>query len=145
MRLLDGLPNMTNINLGPPEMAAHLSRPLVAPPHQCGVKRSSVGTLVERISRYVILVKLDDNTAQEVLEGFKRRYKRIPESLRKAMKPISRTPSAPRFRCAPKTSCAQRPMNICNSSPPVAIGSGAVSKARSSRTRREDFIVQGQQ
>ena len=50
-----------------------------------GINRSSVGTLVERISRYVMLVKLDSNTAQDVLEGFKRRLKSIPESRRKTM------------------------------------------------------------
>lgn len=32
-----------------------------------------------------MLVKLDGNTAQDVLEGFKRRLKNIPESLRKTM------------------------------------------------------------
>ncbi|KQP12324.1 IS30 family transposase [Pseudorhodoferax sp. Leaf267] len=49
------------------------------------MNRSSVGTLVERLSRYTMLVKLDGNTAQDVLEGFKRRLKSIPESLRKTM------------------------------------------------------------
>jgi len=80
------LPNMTNISLRPPEVAAR-----IVPGHWEGdlikgaFNRSSVGTLVERISRYVMLVKLDGNTAQDVLEGFKRRLKSIPESLRKTM------------------------------------------------------------
>ena len=81
-----GLPNMTNISLRPPEVAAR-----IVPGHWEGdlikgaMNRSSVGTLVERISRYTMLVKLDGNTAQDVLEGFKRRLKSIPESLRKTM------------------------------------------------------------
>ena len=81
-----GLPNMTNISLRPPEVAAR-----IVPGHWEGdlikgaMNRSSVGTLVERLSRYTMLVKLDGNTAQDVLEGFKRRLKDIPESLRKTM------------------------------------------------------------
>lgn len=81
-----GLPNMTNISLRPPEVAAR-----IVPGHWEGdlikgaMNRSSVGTLVERISRYVMLVKLDGNTAEHVLEGFKRRLKSVPESLRKTM------------------------------------------------------------
>ena len=81
-----GLPNMTNISLRPPEVAAR-----IVPGHWEGdlikgaMNRSSVGTLVERLSRYTMLVKLDGNTAQDVLEGFKRRLKNIPESLRKTM------------------------------------------------------------
>jgi IS30 family transposase len=81
-----GLPNMTNISLRPPEVAAR-----IVPGHWEGdlikgaMNRSSVGTLVERISRYVMLVKLDGNTAEDVLDGFKRRLKSVPESLRKTM------------------------------------------------------------
>ena len=81
-----GLPNMTNISLRPPEVAAR-----IVPGHWEGdlikgaMNRSSVGTLVERISRYTMLVKLDGNTAQDVLDGFKRRLKSVPASLRKTM------------------------------------------------------------
>jgi IS30 family transposase len=81
-----GLPNMTHISLRPPEVAAR-----IVPGHWEGdlikgaMNRSSVGTLVERISRYTMLVKLDGNTAQDVLKGFTRRLKSIPESLRQTM------------------------------------------------------------
>jgi len=81
-----GLPNMTNISLRPPEVAAR-----IVPGHWEGdlikgaMNRSSVGTLVERLSRYTMLVKLDGNTAQDVFEGFRRRLRSIPESLRKTM------------------------------------------------------------
>ena len=81
-----GLPNMTSIHLRPPEVAAR-----IVPGHWEGdlikgaMNRSSVGTLVERTSRYVILVKLDGGCATDILEGFKRRLKSVPESLRKTM------------------------------------------------------------
>ena len=81
-----GLPNMTSIHLRPLEVAAR-----IVPGHWEGdlikgaMNRSSVGTLVERSSRYVMLVKLDGGTAPDVLEGFTRRLKSVPESLRKTM------------------------------------------------------------
>ena len=80
------LPNMKSIDLRPPEVAAR-----IVPGHWEGdlikgaMNRSSVGTLVERLSRYVMLVKLDGNTAEDILKGFTRRLKRVPESLRKTM------------------------------------------------------------
>jgi IS30 family transposase len=81
-----GLPNMKNIVLRPPEVAAR-----IVPGHWEGdlikgaMNRSSVGTLVERTSRFVMLVKLDGGCAPDILEGFERRLKSIPESLRKTM------------------------------------------------------------
>ena len=81
-----GIPNMINIALRPPEVAAR-----IVPGHWEGdlIKgannRSCVGTIVERISRFVMLVKLDGATGQDILKGFKRRLKRVPESLRKTM------------------------------------------------------------
>jgi transposase, IS30 family len=81
-----GIPNMTNIALRPPEVAAR-----IVPGHWEGdlIKgannQSSVGTIVERISRYVMLVKLDGATAEDILDGFRRRLKSIPESLRKTL------------------------------------------------------------
>ena len=49
------------------------------------MNRSSVVTLVKRISLYVVLVKLDGNTAQDMLEPFTRRLRSVPENLRKTM------------------------------------------------------------
>lgn len=80
------IPNMTSIDMRPPEVAAR-----IVPGHWEGdlIKgannQSSVGTLVERLSRYVMLVKLDGATADDILHGFKRRLQTIPESLRKTM------------------------------------------------------------
>jgi transposase, IS30 family len=85
-RKAGGLPNMTSIHLRPPEVDAR-----IVPGHWEGdlikgaMNRSSVGTLVERTSRYVMLVKLDGGTAPDILAGFKKRLKSVPESLRKTM------------------------------------------------------------
>ena len=59
----------------------HLEGDLIKGKHN----RSAVGTLVERTSRRVMLVKLNNGTAPEVLEGFTRRLKAIPKNLRKTM------------------------------------------------------------
>ena len=47
--------------------------------------RSSVGTLVERKTRFVLLCKMEGNGAEAALEGFSRQLKRLPLSLRKSM------------------------------------------------------------
>ena len=47
--------------------------------------RSSVGTLVERTSRYVILVQLDDAKAPTVHQGFVRQMKDVPDVLRRSL------------------------------------------------------------
>jgi IS30 family transposase len=47
--------------------------------------RSAVGTLVERTSRYVILVKMDGTDAQAALDGFTRAFKAVPFELRKTL------------------------------------------------------------
>ena len=47
--------------------------------------RTSVGTLVERKTRFVILCKMNGNGAEAALEGFSRQMKRLPASLRKSM------------------------------------------------------------
>jgi IS30 family transposase len=47
--------------------------------------RSAVGSLVERMSRYLILVRLDDAKAPTVHRGFVRKMKPVPKSLRKSL------------------------------------------------------------
>ena len=46
---------------------------------------SAIGTLVERNSRYLLLVKLDNAEAKTCLQGFTKAFKRIPEHLRKTL------------------------------------------------------------
>ncbi len=47
--------------------------------------RSSVGTLVERKTRFVVLCKMEGNTAQAALDGFTRQMKRLPSIMRRSM------------------------------------------------------------
>jgi IS30 family transposase len=47
--------------------------------------RSAVGTLVERTSRVVMLVRLDNATAQAALEGFTRVLNGVPEPMRQTL------------------------------------------------------------
>ena len=47
--------------------------------------RSSVGTLVERKTRFVVLCKMNGNGADAVLSSFTRQMKRLPAALRKSM------------------------------------------------------------
>ena len=81
-----GLQDMTSIDLRPPEVAAR-----IVPGHWEGdlIKgarnRSAVGTIVERTSRFVMLVKLDSAHSGNVLEGFTRRLRSVPQSLRKTL------------------------------------------------------------
>ena len=49
--------------------------------------RFSVGTLVERKIRFVVLCKMDGNTAAAALEAFSRQMKRLPREVRKSMTP----------------------------------------------------------
>ena len=80
------LQEMTPIALRPPEVAAR-----IVPGHWEGdlIKgaggRSAIGTLVERTSRYVMLVRLDGLSAGPVLEGFTRRLRSVPACLRKTL------------------------------------------------------------
>jgi len=46
---------------------------------------SAIGTLVDRSTRFVILAKVDDSSAEAVLEGFSRRLRTLPEALRKTL------------------------------------------------------------
>ena len=80
------LPDMVSIHDRPEEVTDRL-----VPGHWEGdlIKgagnRSAVGTLVERTSRYVILVKMDGTDAQAALDGFTRAFKAVPFELRKTL------------------------------------------------------------
>jgi transposase, IS30 family len=80
------IPEMTPISLRPPEVAAR-----IAPGHweadliKGAGGRSAIGTIVERTSRYVMLVRLDGLSAKNVLDGFSRRLRSLPPSLRKTL------------------------------------------------------------
>lgn len=80
------LQEMTPLALRPPEVAAR-----IVPGHWEGdlIKgarnASAVGTLVERTSRFVMLVRLDGLSASHILDGFKRRLRDVPASLRKTL------------------------------------------------------------
>lgn len=77
---------MTPISMRPPDVAARL-----VPGHWEGdlIKgaggRSAIGTLVERTSRYVMLVRLDGLSADHILAGFSRRLRSIPPEMRKSL------------------------------------------------------------
>jgi IS30 family transposase len=77
------IPNMISIHLRAPEIEDR-----VMPGHWEGdfIKgegnRSSVGVLVERSSRLVLLAKMDDATAESALAGFSAKLNSIPEQLR---------------------------------------------------------------
>jgi IS30 family transposase len=85
-RRFTGVQAMTSIDLRPPEVAAR-----IVPGHWEGdlIKGtrnlSAVGTIVERTSRYVMLVKLDGASASTVLDGFTRRLRSVPAALRKTL------------------------------------------------------------
>lgn len=80
------VPEMTPISLRPPEVAAR-----IVPGHWEGdlIKgaggRSAIGTLVERTSRYIMLVRLDGCSAEHILDGFTRRLGSIPPELRRTL------------------------------------------------------------
>lgn len=77
------IPDMVSIHLRPPDVEDR-----VIPGHWEGDlimgagNRSAVGTLVERSSRMVLLVKLDGSSASAALEGFSKAFERIPQGLR---------------------------------------------------------------
>ena len=81
-----GLQNMTPIALRPPEVAAR-----IVPGHweadliKGARNASAVGTIVERTSRFLMLARMDNASACSVLEGFSRRLRSVPASLRKTL------------------------------------------------------------
>ena len=50
-----------------------------------GFRRTTVGTLVERKTRFVVLCKMEGNTAAAALEAFSRQMKRLPREMRRSM------------------------------------------------------------
>jgi IS30 family transposase len=80
------IPNMQSIHVRPPEVEDRL-----IPGHWEGdlIKgagnRSSVGTLVERSSGFVVLAKMSSASAADALESFGKALKTIPEALRKTL------------------------------------------------------------
>ena len=80
------IPDMVSIHVHPPEIEDRL-----VPGHWEGdlIKgmgnASAVGTLVERTSGYLMLVKMNDATATSAVEGFSAALNRMPLAVRKSM------------------------------------------------------------
>jgi IS30 family transposase len=80
------IPDMVSIHVRPPEiedrlMPGHWEGDLIK-----GEKNgSAVGTLVERTSGYLLLVKMNDATATSAVEGFSAALNRMPLAVRKSM------------------------------------------------------------
>jgi IS30 family transposase len=77
---------MVSIHVRPPEIEDRLM-----PGHWEGdlikgkANASSVGTLVERTSGYLMLVKMNDATATSAMEGFSAALNSMPLAMRKSM------------------------------------------------------------
>lgn len=80
------IPDMQSIHIRPPEVENRL-----IPGHWEGdlIKgagnRSSVGTLVERVTSFVVLAKMDNATAKAVVDSFSALFNREPTAMRKTM------------------------------------------------------------
>ena len=80
------IPEMVSIHVRPPEIEDRLM-----PGHWEGdlikgkANASSVGTLVERTSGYLMLVKMNDATATSAMEGFSAALNGMPLAMRKSM------------------------------------------------------------
>lgn len=79
------IPEMVNISQRPAEVAdravpGHWEGDLIV-----GSKRSCIGTLVERSTRFVLLMKLSNGTAEEVLSAMTKKIKTLPQELRRSV------------------------------------------------------------
>lgn len=80
------IPNMTSIDLRPSDIEERLVPGHWEGDHIKGAgNRSQVGTLVERKSRYVALVKLGNGTAQATTEGFGTILQRFDVDMRRSL------------------------------------------------------------
>ena len=80
------IPNMTSIDQRPADIAERQVSGDWEGDHIKGAgNRSQVGTLVERRTRYVALVKLDNGTAQETTKGFGTILQRFDVDLRRSL------------------------------------------------------------
>ena len=80
------LSNMKSIHIRPPEVASreipgHWEGDLI----KGAGNRSAVATLVERKSRFVLLVKVKDSSAEAIYEGFIRVFRHVPSGMRKTL------------------------------------------------------------
>lgn len=62
------------------------------------MNRSPVA-LVERLSRYAMVVKREGSNADDILNGFRRRLRSVPDGLRKTMT-SDYLPAARRLKCS---------------------------------------------
>ena len=80
------IPNMTSIDLRPADIAERLVPGHWEGDHIKGAgNRSQIGTLVERKSRYVALVKIDNGTAQATTKGFGTILQRFEVDMRRSL------------------------------------------------------------
>ena len=80
------IPDMTSIDLRPADIAERLVPPHWEGDHIKGAgNRSQVGTLVERKTRYVALIKLSDGTAMATTQGFSTILQRFDADLRRSL------------------------------------------------------------
>ena len=80
------IPNMTSIDLRPADITERLVPGHWEGDHIKGASnRSQVGTLVERKTRYVALVKLDNGSAQATTEGFGTILQRFDVDMRRSL------------------------------------------------------------
>lgn len=80
------IPNMISIHDRPAEIddrqvPGHWEGDLIV----CKASSAAIGTLVERVTRLVIMVKMEDSTAETAQRNFARKLRRIPADLRRSL------------------------------------------------------------